>query len=141
MLAESFSEGSAVATAINRQSSAGRHRVGVGRADYQRAKPAKFLLQQACGTVAAQSAKAIAAHQFSEITAVVRRGASNRTHLHQSDRNTCSGDLPSRLGTGQTGTKNGDMGRLRQPAASSSLQPTKLACLDQARLRLSISCS
>ena len=127
--------------AASGQGSAGRHSVGVGRADHQRAKPAQFLLQQTCGTVAAQSTKAVAAHQFSEITAVVRRGASNRTHLHQSDRNTCSGDLPSRLGTGQTGTKNGDMGRLRQPAASSSLQPTKLACLDQARLRLSISCS
>jgi hypothetical protein len=69
--------------------------------NHQGTQLAQFLLQQACGPVAGEGAKAIATNQLSEFTAVVGRGLAARAHFHQGDWHASPGHLPSSFGAGK----------------------------------------
>ena len=98
--------------------------MGVGRADHQGAEPAQLFLQQACSTVTAQGTEAVAAHQFSKITAVVSWRTTDRPHLHQGDRYVGGGDLPRCFGAGKPSAQDSDGSIVGQRSGLGSPQPT-----------------
>ena len=63
----------AAPAAIHRKSPSGGNRMGIGCADHERAQPPELFLKQACGTIAAERTKAVAADQLGEIAAVMGR--------------------------------------------------------------------
>ena len=123
MLIQRFSESGAVPAAVDGQSTSCGNGMGVRSFNHQGAQATHFFLQQACSPIAAQGTKTVAADQLSEITAVMGRRTSHRTHLNNGHRNAGTGHLPGRLSTGKTCPQHSDGSFNRQqglkPAAFS----------------------
>ena len=99
---ERSGDGGGEAFAIDRQRSAGRHLIGVGRAHDQRAEPAHLLMQQTDGVVLlVVGAERVRADELGERRGLVGRGGAHGPHLVQHDRNAARGDLPSGLAAGK----------------------------------------
>ena len=130
MLIQRFSESGAVSAAVDGQGSSCGHGMGVRGFNHQGAQAPHFFLQQPCSPIAAQGTKTVAADQLSEITAVMGRRTSHRTHLNDGHRNAGSGHLPGRLGTGEACPQHCDGSFNRQqklkPAAFSLRMPALL---------------
>jgi hypothetical protein len=103
MLLKGGGESGAVATPIHGQGSPGRHSVVVCGGNHQGTELAQFLLQQACGPVAREGPKTVAANQLSEFTAVVGGRLAAWPHFHQGDGYASPGHLPSSFGASEAG--------------------------------------
>ena len=90
--------GAMQAASKNNDFSAGRHLVGVGSAQDQRAKAPHLLVQEAHGVVLlVVGAQRVRADKLGERCRLVCRGGALRPHLMQHDRNAASGELPGSL--------------------------------------------
>jgi hypothetical protein len=123
MLIQRFSESGAVSASVDGQSPSCGHGMGVRGFNHQGAQAPHFFLQQACSPIAAQGTKTVAADQLSEITAVMGRRTSHRTHLNDGHWNAGTGNLPGRLSTSEACPQHSDGSFNRQqrlkPAAFS----------------------
>ncbi len=97
------SHGRGKTIAVDGQRRSGRDLIGVGRTHDQRAQPTHFLVQEPDGIeFVVVGAERIRADEFRERGALVGRGHAQRPHLVQHDGNAARGDLPSRLGSGES---------------------------------------
>ena len=90
------------AVAIDGERAAGRHLMGVGACDHDRAQRAHLAMEDADGVGRGiVGAERIGADEFGEVGGLVRRGRPDRTHLVQYDRDAGLRRLPRGFRAGQ----------------------------------------
>ena len=95
---------------VDGQGGAARQRVRTGGAHQQAAQQQQFPLEDAQGPVLQQGAHAVAADQFGQPVALVRRGAPDRTHFVQDHGPAPFRQLPGRLAACQAASDDRDRG-------------------------------
>ena len=99
---ERLGDGRGKTVAVDRERTAGRHLVGVGRAHDQRAEPAHFGVQQADGVVGGVvGAEGVGADELGQTVGAVRLGHPLGAHLMQHDGDAGIGDLPGGFRAGE----------------------------------------
>ena len=99
------------ALAIDGQSSPRRDRRAASRGDDERTERLHLSFEQSGGVLGIVAAQRVAAHQFRQITGLVRRRRPLGPHLVQNHRNAALGELEGALAAGQAGTDDGDGSR------------------------------
>ena len=95
---------------VDGQGRAARQRVRTGGAYEQAAQQQQFPLEDAQGPVLQQGSHAVAADQFGQTVALVRRGTPDRTHFVQDNGPAPFRQLPGRFAARQAAPDNRDRG-------------------------------